>query len=158
MIDHKHLIIRAEVKNPFVDPQTTKDWLERLVSAINMKITTKLVAKLISEAIKKEKVKKENLPKSSGKLIDLKKNLEALIQLKNELSLAKFSEKTATTEIEFADLAKFTKEYDLIKSKGVTLEKKIDDEIASLKTRISLAQNKIKDLMGFPQSIKNNEK
>lgn len=123
-----------------------------------MKITTKLVAKLISEAIKKEKVKKENLPKSSGKLIDLKKNLEALIQLKNELSLAKFSEKTATTEIEFADLAKFTKEYDLIKSKGVTLEKKIDDEIASLKTRISLAQNKIKDLMGFPQSIKNNEK
>ena len=40
MIDHKHLIIRAEVKNPFVDPKTTKDWLERLVSAINMKITT----------------------------------------------------------------------------------------------------------------------
>ena len=40
MVDHKHLIIRAEVKNPFVDQKTTKDWLERLVSAINMKITT----------------------------------------------------------------------------------------------------------------------
>jgi len=39
MVEHKHLIIRAEVKKPFVDPEVTKDWLKRLVEAIGMNIT-----------------------------------------------------------------------------------------------------------------------
>lgn len=39
MVDHKHLIIRAEVKTPFVDPQKTKEWLVRLVESIGMNIT-----------------------------------------------------------------------------------------------------------------------
>jgi S-adenosylmethionine/arginine decarboxylase-like enzyme len=39
MVEHNHLIIRAEVKKPFVDPEITKDWLKRLVAAIGMNIT-----------------------------------------------------------------------------------------------------------------------
>jgi S-adenosylmethionine/arginine decarboxylase-like enzyme len=39
MVEHKHLIIRAEVNKPFVDPEITKDWLRRLVAAIGMNIT-----------------------------------------------------------------------------------------------------------------------
>ena len=39
MLEHKHLIVRAEVKKPFVDPEVTKDWLRRLVEAIGMNIT-----------------------------------------------------------------------------------------------------------------------
>jgi hypothetical protein len=54
--------------------------------------------------------------KSSGKLMDLKRNLKALEQMKLELSTAKFAERTASTEIEFADLSRFAKELDLIKS------------------------------------------
>lgn len=38
MIYHQHLIITAHVRQPFVDPEVTKDWLKRLVAAINMKI------------------------------------------------------------------------------------------------------------------------
>jgi len=36
---HKHLIIRAEVKRPIIDPGVAKDWLRRLIAAIGMKIT-----------------------------------------------------------------------------------------------------------------------
>lgn len=39
MVEHKHLVVRAEVKKPFVDPDVTKDWLSRLVKAIGMNIT-----------------------------------------------------------------------------------------------------------------------
>ena len=39
MIDHQHLIIRAEVEKPFTDPEIAKDWLQRLVNAIGMTIT-----------------------------------------------------------------------------------------------------------------------
>jgi len=37
-VKHKHLIIRCNVNNPFTDVEKTKDWLCRLVNAINMKI------------------------------------------------------------------------------------------------------------------------
>ncbi len=115
-----------------------------------MEITKKLVAKIIVEAIEKQK-KEDKLPKSSGKLIDLKKNLQALEQMKQDLSTAKFAEKTASTEVEFADLARFAKEYDLIKAKGVALESKIDSQIAALKSKISSEKSKIKDLIGLTQ-------
>jgi S-adenosylmethionine/arginine decarboxylase-like enzyme len=37
---HNHLIVRAEVANPFVDVDTTKAWMQQLVSDIGMTITT----------------------------------------------------------------------------------------------------------------------
>ncbi len=113
-----------------------------------MKITKQLVAQLVLEAIDKAK-KEKNLPKNSGKLIDLKKNLAALEKMKIELSTAKFAEKTASTEVEYADLAKFAKELDLIKSKGVALEQKIDNQINLLKSKIEAETTKIKELMGL---------
>jgi len=118
-----------------------------------MKITKDLVVKLIVEAVQKEKIKKKEknkkLPKSPDKLLDLKKNLAALEQMKMELSAAKFAEKTASTEIEYADLARFAKELDLIKSKGVALEQKLDNQIALLKNKISSSISKVKELMGL---------
>ena len=98
---------------------------------------------------KKAMKKEEKAPKSSGKLVDLKKELAALEQYKDELSAAKFAEKTASTEVEFADLAKFAKELDALKAKGVALEKQVDDKIAELETRISDEKNKIKEMMGL---------
>lgn len=37
-VEHKHMLIRANVKKPFVDVEVTKDWLLRLVKAIGMKV------------------------------------------------------------------------------------------------------------------------
>ena len=36
---HKHLIIRAEVQKPIVDPKVAIDWMKRLIEGIGMKIT-----------------------------------------------------------------------------------------------------------------------
>jgi len=98
---------------------------------------------------KKSVKTEEKAPKSSGKLVDLKKELAALEQYKDELMAAKFAEKTASTEVEFADLAKFAKELDALKEKGIKLEQDIDARIEELKTKISDAKNKIKEMMGL---------
>ena len=114
-----------------------------IAEAKDAKKTTK------KEEPKKTMKKEEKAPKSSGKLIDLKKELVALEQYKDELSAAKFAEKTASTEVEFADLAKFAKELDALKEKGIALEKQVDDKIAELEARISDEKNKIKEMMGL---------
>ena len=98
---------------------------------------------------KKAEKKEEKAPKSSGKLVDLKKELAALKQYKDELMAAKFAEKTASTEVEFADLAHFAKELDALKAHGVKLEAEIDEKITELEAKISDAKNKIKEMMGL---------
>ena len=114
------------------------------------------VRSLINEAkeTKKDEPKKsikkeEKAPKSDGKLIDLKKELAALEQYKDELQAAKFAEKTASTEVEFADLAHFAKELAALKERGVELEQEVDEKIAELKEKIADAKNKIKEMMGL---------
>ena len=39
MVDHKHLVIRAEVAKPFTDPTTTINWMKKLVADLGMVIT-----------------------------------------------------------------------------------------------------------------------
>jgi hypothetical protein len=118
------------------------------------------VRQLIAEAKdkkaepKKTMKKEEKAPKSSGKLIDLKKELAALEQYKDELMAAKFAEKTASTEVEFANLAHFAKELDALKERGVALEKEVDDKIAELKEKIKDEKNKIKEMMGLTSNKK----
>jgi hypothetical protein len=107
---------------------------------------------------KKSIKKEEKAPKSSGKLVDLKKELAALEQYKDELQAAKFAEKTASTEVEFADLAHFAKELAALKERGVELEKEVDDKIAELKTKISDEKNKIKEMMGLTPEKKDAKK
>jgi hypothetical protein len=111
------------------------------------------VRSLITEAKEKKdkepKKKEAGLPKSSGKLVDLKKELAALKTMKDELQAAKFAEKSAETEVEFANLAKFAKELDKIKAGGVALEQSIDTQITALEDKISAEKNKIKEMMGL---------
>jgi len=99
------------------------------------------------KTVKKEA--EEKAPKSSGKLVDLKKELAALKQYKDELMVAKFAEKTAETEVEFANLAKFAKELDKLKAGGVALEASIDEQIKTLEDKISAEKDKIKEMMGL---------
>ena len=107
---------------------------------------------------KKSVKKEEKAPKSDGKLIDLKKELAALEQYKDELQAAKFAEKTASTEVEFADLAHFAKELTALKERGVELEQEVDEKIAELKEKIADAKNKIKEMMGLTPEKKDKKK
>jgi len=120
---------------------------------MNKTTLTTLIRNAINEAKEAKKVKKENkLPKSSGKLMDLKKELAALKQMKDELQVAKFAEKTAETEVEFANLAKFAKELDKIKAGGVALEASIDAKITEIENKIDSEKNKIKEMIGMTPS------
>lgn len=38
ILEHKHLIVRAELNNPPKDPESIKNWMARLVDTIGMKI------------------------------------------------------------------------------------------------------------------------
>jgi len=109
------------------------------------------VRSIITEAkeAKKSEKKETKLPKSSGKLMDLKKELAALEQYRDEIQVAKFAEKTAETEVEFADLAKFKKELDAIKEKGVKLESDLEAKIEEIKAKIDVQKNKIKEMIGM---------
>ena len=121
------------------------------------------VRSILAEAKDKKKEpkktikKEEKAPKSSGKLVDLKKELAALKQYKDELAAAKFAEKAASTEVEFADLKKFATELDKIKAGGVKLEQSIDEKIKELETKISDEKNKIKEMMGLTSEKKGKE-
>jgi hypothetical protein len=109
------------------------------------------VRSIITEAKEAKETKKAEtkLPKSSGKLMDLKKELAALEQYRDEIQVAKFAEKTAETEVEFADLAKFKKELDAIKEKGVKLESDLEAKIEEIKAKIDVQKNKIKEMIGM---------
>jgi hypothetical protein len=116
-------------------------------------------AKEKSEKEPKKTMKKEDkAPKSDGKLVDLKKELAALEQYKEELQAAKFAEKTASTEVEFANLAHFAKELAAIKERGVALEQEVDSKIAELREKIADAKNKIKEMMGLTPEKKGKKK
>lgn len=111
------------------------------------------IRNIINEAKEEQKKKKEEkLPKSSGKLLDMKKSLEALKQMKEELQVAKFADKTASTEVEFSDLQKFAKELNKLKEGGVALEAAIDEKIKDLESRIDAEKNKIREMIGMTPS------
>ena len=38
ILEHKHLIVRAEVYDPIIDPHDTERWMERLIDKIGMEI------------------------------------------------------------------------------------------------------------------------
>lgn len=121
------------------------------------------VRSLINEAKEKGMKKKaeEKAPKSSGKLIDLKKELaakkEALSKVeeyRDNLQAAKFAEKVGGEE--FAERSGFAKELNSLNAKGIALEQdientitKIKDEITSLEEKTLTEINKIKEMMGL---------
>ena len=129
--------------------------LRMFVRSIIAEAKDKKAEKEPKKPMKKEA--EDKAPKSSGKLVDLKKELAALKQMKDELQVAKFAEKTAETEVEFANLKKFATELDKIKAGGVKLEQSIDEKIKELETKISDEKNKIKEMMGLTSEKKGKE-
>ena len=101
------------------------------------------------KAIKKEAEDKKSSKKDDSKLVNLKKKLAVLKKYRDEIQVAKFAEKTAETEVEFADLAGFAKELKTLKEKGVALEEKIESRIEELEQEIKDAINTVKEMMGL---------
>ena len=49
MLEHKHIIIRATVKNPPTDVEFIKKWIQKLVKNINMKLLGDTVAVYVNK-------------------------------------------------------------------------------------------------------------
>jgi len=111
------------------------------------------------KTVKKEA--EEKAPKSSGKIVDLKKELaakkEALSKVeeyRDNLQAAKFAEKVGGEE--FAERSGFAKELNSLNKKGIALEQdientitKIKDEITALEEKTLSEINRIKEMMGL---------
>lgn len=123
-----------------------------------MKITPNLLSKYIKEAILEAKEKKEKAPKSSGKLLDLKRELEAMRNMLDEIKSANFSQKASETPVEFSNLAKYAKELDSIKARGVALENAMENKIKEIEEKINLEKNKIKEMIGLSTEDKGKKK
>jgi hypothetical protein len=125
------------------------------------------VRSILAEAKDKEPKKtvkkeaEEKAPKSSGKIVDLKKELaakkEALSKVeeyRDNLQAAKFAEKVGGEE--FAERSGFAKELNSLNKKGIALEQdientitKIKDEITALEEKTLSEINRIKEMMGL---------
>lgn len=114
------------------------------------------VRQVIAEAkAKKEKKvepkkKEDKLPKSSGKLMDLKKEIAYLREMSEQLQATGLTEGSdQVVEVEFANLQKFVNELKKVKEAGAALKTKLDEEITSIEEKIKSEKNKIKEMIGL---------
>lgn len=102
------------------------------------------------KADKKDDKKEPKLPKSSGKLMDLKKEVAYLKEMSAQLQATGITEgDEQVTEVEFANLQKFVNELSKVKMAGAELKKKLDEEITATEAKIKDEKNKIKEMIGL---------
>jgi hypothetical protein len=106
-------------------------------------------AKAKKDDKKADKKKELKLPKSSGKLMDLKKEIAYLKEMSSQLQSTGLNEVEQVTEVEFANLQKFVSELAKVKEAGADLKKKLDDEIKSIEEKIKAEKAKIKEMIGM---------
>jgi len=102
------------------------------------------------KAEKKDDKKEPKLPKSSGKLMDLKKEVAYLKEMSAQLQATGITEgDEQVTEVEFSNLQKFVNELSKVKAAGAELKKKLDEEITATEAKIKDEKNKIKEMIGL---------
>ena len=106
-------------------------------------------AKAKKEKKAEPKKKEDKLPKSSGKLMDLKKEIAYLREMSEQLQATGLTEGEQVTEVEFANLQKFVNELAKVKQAGAALKTKLDEEITSIEEKIKSEKDKIKEMIGL---------
>jgi len=102
------------------------------------------------KAEKKDDKKEPKLPKSSGKLMDLKKEVAYLKEMASQLQATGLTEgEEQVTEVEFANLQKFVNELSSVKEASNKLKAKLEEEITSLEEKILAEKAKIKEMIGL---------
>ena len=102
------------------------------------------------KAEKKDDKKEPKLPKSSGKLMDLKKEVAYLKEMSAQLQATGITEgDEQVTEAEFSNLQKFVSELSKVKMAGAELKKKLDEEITATEAKIKAEKDKIKEMIGL---------
>ena len=100
---------------------------------------------------------KENggLPKSGGKLVHLKKEMEGLKKMKESLGSLQIAEGSDQQFVaEYAHMQKYVNELEKIKMAHAKLSEMLDNQIGDVDTKIKSETEKIKEMMGLIEKAK----
>lgn len=101
------------------------------------------------KATKKEDKKEPKTMKSSGKLMDLKKEVAYLKEMSAQIQATGLTEAEEVTEVEFSNLQKFVNELSKVKAASADLKKKLEEEIMATEMKIKDEKAKIKEMIGL---------
>ena len=101
------------------------------------------------KADKKDDKKEPKTVKSSGKLMDLKKEVAYLKEMSAQIQATGLTEAEEVTEVEFSNLQKFVSELSKVKAASADLKKKLDEEIMATEMKIKAEKDKIKEMIGL---------
>ncbi len=103
-----------------------------------------------------EAMEKGGLPKSGGKLVHLKKELQSLKSMREALGQYQIAEggETSGFVAEYAHMQKFVNELEKIKSAHAKLAEMLDNQISEVEGKVSSETEKIKEMMGLIEKAK----
>ena len=97
-----------------------------------------------------EAMEKGGLPKSGGKLVHLKKELEGLKKMKESLGSYTINEGGDGQFVaEYAHMQKFVTELEKIKAAHAKLSEMLDSQISEVEGKVSSETQKVKEMMGL---------
>jgi hypothetical protein len=95
------------------------------------------------------------LPKSGGKLVHLKKEMEGLKKMKESLGSLQIAEGSDQQFVaEYAHMQKYVNELEKIKMAHAKLSEMLDNQIGDVDTKIKSETEKIKEMMGLIEKAK----
>ena len=112
------------------------------------------VRNVVRQAIA-EAMEEKGLPKSGGKLVHLKKELEGLKKMKESLGSYTINEGGDGAFVaEYAHMQKFVNELEKLKSAHAKLSEMIDGQISEVEGKVSSETQKVKEIMGLIEKAK----
>ena len=117
---------------------------------MNITEVRSVIRQVIAEAMEKGR-----LPKSGGKLVHLKKEMEGLKKMKESLSQLQIAEGGDQQFVaEYAHMQKFVNELEKIKAAHAKLSEMLDSQINEVDSKIKSETEKIKEMMGLIEKAK----
>jgi hypothetical protein len=109
------------------------------------------VREVIRQVIAEAKEEKANGgKKSTGKLVDLKKEMEGLKKMKESLGSFQIAEGGEQSFVaEYAHMQKYVNEYNKLKDAHAKLAEMLDGQITEIEGKIVSETQKVKELMGL---------
>lgn len=99
------------------------------------------------------------LPKSGGKLVHLKKEMEGLKKMKESLGQLQIAEGSEQQFVaEYAHMQKFVNELEKIKAAHAKLSEMLDNQITEVDGKIKSETEKVKEMMGLIEKAKKEPK
>jgi len=141
--------------NKIMNDFQIRAFVRQLIAEVKAKKAEKKDDKKVAKKDDKKPAKKDDkkepkLPKSSGKLMDLKKEVAYLKEMSAQLQATGITEgDDQVAEAEFSNLQKFVSELSKVKMAGAELKKKLDEEITATEVKIKAEKDKIKEMIGL---------